>query len=97
MLTPLAQLNARFSGNEDHQNVVFGARVDEGNGVLVVFLALEDKVDPAFAVAPEGLLERGEQFVLEAIADAGDGLLVGLREWRVELDEVPLKDYEVNT
>jgi hypothetical protein len=42
-------------------------------------------------VAPEGLLERGEQFVLEAVADAGDGLLVGFREGRVELDEVLLK------
>jgi len=91
LLAPLAQLNARFSGNEDHKNVVFGARVDVGDGAFVVFLALEDKVDPAFAVAPEGLLERGEQFVLEAVADAGDGLLVGFREGRVELDEVLLK------
>ncbi len=91
MLTPLVQLNARLPGNEDHQNVVLG-RVDVGDGAFDVFLALEDKVDPAFAVTPEGLLERGEQFVLEAVADAGDGLLVGFREGRVELDEVLLKD-----
>lgn len=96
LITPLAELNTCLSCDKDHQDIAFGAGIDESNRVSVVFLSLQDKVNPSFAASPEGLLERNKQFVLETISNAHDGLLIGFGEGRAELDEISLQNAQGN-
>ena len=93
----LSQLPTSLSCHKDDENVVFGARIDKCDWILVVFSAFSYEVDPSFAFSPERILETGIHLILYTISNAHDGFLVGRRQRRVELYQVSLKNPQRQT